>query len=122
MFDSYGNSSNTNEENVMILGIFVGSMVFLMLPLCINIWQLHYGMKQWQNDIAGGQQLQAWRQTYMRKIYSICIFLGGAFALVSLCNTNIFHLRLFNMGLNRRQRAVFQNQRLFSTVLIEVYI
>ena len=49
----------------------------------------------------------------------MAILFGSAFAAVDICNLNLFHLRLCNMGLNKRQKVIFKNQRILSTVLLE---
>ena len=77
-------------------------------------------MTVWMEDLESRLTVHAWVQNHLRTLYAFAIFFGSAHSSVVICNSNLYQLDLFNMGLNRRQRAVFKNKRLFSTVLMEV--
>ena len=70
-------------------------------------------------DSYSKHSVQAWMHSYLRILYMMTVFCGSAFAAVDICNSNLFHLSVFNMGLNKRQKATFKNQRVLSTVLME---
>lgn len=57
--------------------------------------------------------------TFKIFIYLLCMVSGNAFIAVGLCNSNLFGLFMFDMGLNRRQLAVYKNKRIFAIVLLE---
>ena len=99
--------------------IFIGAIVFVTLPIFSNFIQLHQNLQVWVTDLETRVIVQAWIQMHLRTLYLLSIVFGSAFTAVELCNSNIFHLNVFNMGLNRRQKAAFKNKRLFSTVLLE---
>ena len=99
--------------------LFSVGALFVILPLIFNLIQLHKEIKVWVRDIYSKHTVQAWTRSYLRLLYAITILSGSAFTAVDICNSNIFHLQMFNMGLNKRQRAIFKNQRILSTVLCE---
>ena len=113
-------SSNDNVDYIANLVIFILSVFFLILPMLFNYVQLHKAIQEWVNDIETRRYVQAWVQLHLRALFLICIIFGSAFTAIEICNSNLFYLSVFNMGLNRRQKALFKNQRLFSTVLLEV--
>ena len=99
--------------------LFSFGVLFIVLPLIGNLIQLHYEIKEWMRDTYSAHTIQPWIRSYLRLLYMMAILFGSAFAAVDICNSNIFHLQVFNMGLNKRQRAVFKNGRVLSTVLCE---
>ena len=76
-------------------------------------------MKKWLNDIDGKHSIQSWVQHHLRALYFLAVICGSAYTAVLICDSNLFHLRVFGMGLNARQKAKFKNKRVFSTVLLE---
>ena len=99
--------------------LFSVGILFIVLPLIGNLVQLHNEIQMWVSDVYSKHTVQAWIRSYLRFLYMITIICGSAFAAVDICNSNIFHLPMFNMGLNKRQLAIFKNQRILSTVLLE---
>ena len=85
-----------------------------------NFLQLHRSIQRWVSDIETKQIVAPWIQKNLRMLYAMCMLFGSAFTAISICNSNLFHLSIFNMGLNRRQKALFKNKRIFSTILLEV--
>ena len=100
----------------LLVGVGVS---FIILPLICNLIQLHCEIHKWVTDVYSKHTVQAWVRSYLRILYVLSFFCGSAFAATNICNSNIFHLSMFNMGLNRRQRAIFKNQRVLSIVLLE---
>ena len=99
--------------------LFSFGLFFIILPLIVNLMQLHNEIQVWITDVYSKHTVQAWTRSYLRVLYLITILSASAFAAVDICNSNMFHLRIFNMGLNTRQQAIFKNQRILSTVLME---
>ena len=95
-------------------------MAFIIIPIFSNFYQLHTAIQSWVTDVDGKRLVQAWIQNHLRALYAISILFASAHTAVEICNSNLFYLSVFNMGLNRRQKALFKNQRIFSTVLLEV--
>ena len=99
--------------------LFVPTIFFMIFAMICNFVQLHKAIKLWVSDIETRNFIQPWIQTHLRGLYAMCILFGSAFTAIEMCNSNLFHLSLFNMGLNRRQKALFKNQRVYSIVLVE---
>lgn len=112
--------SATSSGDVFDFVIFIGAAVFTILPIVSNFIQLHRAIPRWSRDVESRRTVTAWIQIHLRSLYFLCILFGSAFAAIELCNSNLFRMSAFNMGLNRRQKAVFKNQRIYSTVLLEV--
>ena len=93
--------------------------LFIILPLICNLVQLQHEIHKWMTDVYSKHTVQAWMRSYLRRLYMISFLCGSAFAAINICNSNVFHFSMFNMGLNRRQRAIFKNERVLSTVLLE---
>ena len=112
-----------NEDGQLLLFeqwvSFSFGLLFIILPLICNLIQLHKEIQEWICDVYSKHTVQPWMRSYLRVLYMIAILFGSSFAAVDICNSNIFHLSLFNMGLNKRQRAIFKNQRILSIVLLE---
>ena len=99
--------------------LFGFGMAFIILPLIGNLLQLHKAIQVWISDPYSKHCVQSWMQFNLRKLYMFAILCGSSFAAVNICNSNLFHLSLFNMGLNKRQQAIFENARILTVVLGE---
>ena len=106
----------SSNQKWILFGIGV---LAIILPLISNLIQLNNEITEWISDVYSKHTIQSWMRYYVKLLYLITILSGSAFAAVDICNSNLFHLRMFNMGLNKRQRAIFKNQRILSTVLCE---
>ena len=100
--------------------IFIFSLLFLIVPIFTNFAQLHKAIQEWVTDIETRRVVQAWIQLHLRSLYAMCILFGSSFTAIEVCNSNLFHFPIFNMNLNRRQKALFKNKRIYSSVLLEV--
>ena len=96
------------------------SSFFVIVPILSNYLQLHKSIQEWLTDIETKFSVEPWIHMHLRALYALCILFGSAFTAVEICNSHLFNLSLFNMGLNRRQKALFKNKRIFCTVLMEV--
>ena len=94
-------------------------IVSIVVPLICNLVQLHQQIKEWMTAVHSKQFIQAWIRQYVHMLYMFAILFGSAFSAVEIFNSNIFHLAMFNMGLTKRQKAIFKNQRILSIVLLE---
>ena len=93
--------------------------LFIILPVIANLIQLHHEIQEWMRNTYSQHTVQPWIQSHLRFLYMLSILCGSAFAAVNICNSNLFHLSIFNMGLNKRQKATFKNERLLSNVILE---
>ena len=65
-------------------------------------------------------EIYAWIKPRIKLIYFMTFVSGSSFSTIALFNSYLFKLDVFSMGLTRKQRAIFQNKRIFSVVLLEV--
>ena len=108
-------------DNDMIHFILLScSIFFIIVPLFANIYQLQVEIKRWMSDPDSKQVIRAWMRYNMRILYLLSFISGSAFSAVELCNSYLFQLPLFSMGLSQRDTAFFKNQRIFTIVLLEV--
>ena len=100
--------------------------MFIIIPLIINVYQLHNQIKQWNMDESkykykrhSNNEVCVWINSKIKLIYLLTFICGSSFSMIALCNCYLFQLSVFSMGLSRRQKAVFRNKRIFSVVLME---
>ena len=72
--------------------LFNFGVFFVILPLIVNLTQLHNKIQVWVTDTYSKHTVQAWMRSYLRMLYMITILSGSAFAAVDICNSNIFHI------------------------------
>ena len=100
--------------------LFILSMLFLIIPLIANLYQLHKELSKWLIDsILVNTDVPLWILTYSRFLYFTSVISGSSFSAVTLFNSNLFQWRIFGMGLSRYHRKKFRNKRFFSVVLLE---
>ena len=113
--------ANNSSDNVYLL-LFCASIMFIIIPLFVNVGQLHNEIKHWrdnQNETVNSQAC-IWIKSRIKIIYIITFICGSSFSTISLCNSYLFQLNIFSMGLSKKQLAIFKNKRIFSVVLLEV--
>ena len=93
--------TNWNSPDLVHLTVFCLSVFFIIVPIFTNFYQLHNEIQEWVTDIETRLIVQAWIQLHLRPLYTLSICLGSAFSAVEICNSNLFSLSVFNMGLNR---------------------
>ena len=111
------------DENVTknaYLIVFILSLTFIVLPVSITLYQLGQFVEDWIENQETKDMVKPLLNTHIRKLYFLSIICGSSHSAVSLCNSNLFRLKLFDMGLTKRQKAVFDNARFWSSVLFEV--
>ena len=118
-FNEYYNNDTKFELNsVSYITLFIISISFIIIPLIINVFQLNKQIKVWSNDRQS--DVHSWIQSRIKLMYILTFICGSSFSMISLCNSHMFRLRIFSMGLSSKQLAVFKNKRIFSIVLLEV--
>ena len=101
--------------------LFSCSITFIVIPLILNLFQLHKELSKWLEDpILCRTEAPAWILSFTRLLYFVSIISGSSFSAVALFNTNLFQLKVFGMGLSRYHKTAFANKRFFSVVLLEV--
>ena len=102
--------------------LFVLSLIFIVVPLALNVFQMHKQLNHWaHNDpILKQTQTPQWIKSYVRLLYFFAIICGSSFSAVALCNSYLFRFKMFSMGLSRYHKSIWKNKRFFSIVLFEV--
>eukprot|EP01083_Nonionella_stella_P114118 337062_1 len=99
---------------VLILAL---SVTFIVSPCAFTMGQLiHHSRKHW---IKSSDQVRTWLASRANVLYFASIITGSSFAAVSLCNSYLFQLGVFDMGLTRNEIHAFMYKRVYSVVLLE---
>ena len=110
--------NNKNRGAYVIL--FFLSLTFIILPLTLNVIQLYFELSKWQNDVILKQtQVKQWINTNVKLLYFLAVMSGSSFSAISLCNSHLFKLKVFGMGLPRYYQSLFQSKRFLSIVVCE---
>ena len=113
---TYASASNSINIELMIFGL---SVLFLVIPVLINLFQLHNELKTWVHTVETKMIIQSWLSEHVKVLYLIAILTGSAFSSIELCNSGLFGLSMFYMNLPKKQKQIFKNKRLYSIVLCE---
>ena len=115
---SFDEVNTYNQEYYFILLIL--SMAFVIIPLISNIIQLHFEILKWRGDsILKQTGVIKWIRSNVKLLFFVSVVCGSSFSAIALCNSYLLQLGFFSMGLSRYHRAIFQNKRFFSIVLLE---
>ena len=112
-------SSMSATDDVACVVIFISAIIFLILPIFCNIFQLHSEIKDWLRDVDTRHIVEPFIDAHLRALYLISLICGSSFSAIELCHSHLFGLKVFDMGLNSRQRSIFKNKRIFSIVALE---
>ena len=75
------------------------------------MYQLQNEIKLWMDDIDSKNIIPIWIKNNIKFLYLLTILTGSSHSAVGICNSNLFSLNIFDMGLNKRQLAIFNNKR-----------
>lgn len=110
-----------DDNNFIFFVLFGCSLLFIVVPLLANAFQLHSQLSIWVMDpILKNTDFSTWILSYARLLYLITFISGSAFSAVGLVNTYLFQLPIFAMGLSRFHQRNFAQKRLFFVVMLEV--
>lgn len=96
------------------------SIIFIVVPVAVNCYTLHIHRKLWLENQRINETVGQWLRDYKKWLYLITVLSGSSFNAVKLCNSNLFQFDLFNMNLSKRDQQIFNNERLFVVVLLQV--
>ena len=85
--------------------------MFVIGSILVSIVQFILAKKQWLKNEEIKEIFGSWMEENTNAFYLITLLTGGTFASVELCNSNIFGLDIFDMGLTYTQVAMFRNKR-----------
>eukprot|EP01084_Bolivina_argentea_P256088 431035_1 len=112
----YDNDNQYSNDTDPFLIVFALSVAFLIVPIAISVGQLfHYSNKHWITD----DRLSGYLSRNTKYLYVLSFLTGNAFSAISISNSNLFSLKIFCMGLSKRQLLSFSTKRVYSVVLLE---
>eukprot|EP01083_Nonionella_stella_P268601 908140_1 len=76
------------------------AIIFIVLPAFVTIFQLHFQCKRW---IHLSDQVREWLSRNLKELYFLSFCTGSAFAAITLVNSYVFQLGLFDMGLTSKE-------------------
>ena len=107
-----------NREYFFILLIL--SVGFVVIPLALNIIQLHFEISKWRADTILQQTgVTQWIKSNVKVLYLLTALCGSSFSAVCLCNSYLLLLNMFSMGLPMYHKSIFTSKRFISVVLFE---
>eukprot|EP01083_Nonionella_stella_P261123 889472_1 len=93
------------------------SVIFILVPCVFTMVQLfNHSKKHWLNST---DHVRQWLSRRSNLLYFTSIITGSSFTAVSLCNSYMFQLDVFDMGLTRNDILAFMYKRVYSVVLLE---
>eukprot|EP01083_Nonionella_stella_P050829 135091_1 len=105
-----------NHNKFQFLLICALSIVFIVVPITISLYQLHTASSsQWIKD----NRVVDWLNTYTKLLYFMSVFTGSSFSALEIFNCNMFRLDLFDMGLSQKHFMEFKTKKLYSIILFE---
>lgn len=99
--------------------LFYISIGFIVVPWLANMLALSRYQNKWCKDESIRERVYQWFVSWQRLTYALAALSGSAFGTVELANSYIFGFDFFCMGLNERHLKKFNNNRLYSTIIIE---
>ena len=106
----------SNYPSIPLLSLLISSIVFIVFPVIITLFQLSHQMKKWQRI----DDIGAWTTDNVTMLYIISVITGSSFAAVQLCTSNLFNMSQFDMPLSKIQIEKYRTKRVYSIVLLEV--
>eukprot|EP01083_Nonionella_stella_P167100 560792_1 len=110
------------NDKMIYLILLACMAMFILIPISFSIAQLvHISNKHWLNDkgIDNSQVIKVWLEQYVYVLYISSVITGSSFSATSLFNSNLFGLRIFDMGLSESALSHFRTKRIYSIVFCE---
>eukprot|EP01083_Nonionella_stella_P062533 162589_1 len=99
--------------------IFICCCIFVVLPLSLNLMQLRSEISVWLQDPYNSTEIEAYLMNKGKMLGILTVVTGNSFAVIQLCESALFSLDVFWIGLRKEQVMKFKNKRLYSVVLLE---
>ena len=103
-----------STESVILM---VASIVFVVLPLIITLFQLQHEINKWRRN----DDLKQWINENVTLLYVLSVITGSSFSGVEICVSNLLNLHQFDMPLSKMALNNFQTKKMYSIVLCEVW-
>ena len=93
------------------------SLAFIILPIGLSLIQLLRATHRWRSN----DQINAWLIHNATMLFFMSLATGSSFNAIAVVNCNAFKLELFSMGLSRKEILQWNNQRIWSVIVLEVF-
>ena len=110
----YLNVESSESTEWMI--VMICSFAFILLPIALSLLQLLRAMNRWRNT----DQINAWLIHHATMLFFLSLATGSSFNAIAVANCNAFKLEMFSMGLSNKQLLQWDNQRIWSIIVLEV--
>ena len=108
------------SQNRIFIILFVCSILFIIIPGILSLYQMHTNIKsKWIDHKYIGNIIKIYILQYSKMLYFFSIITGSAFTGINICNSNIFGLKCFDMRLPKHEQIYFNQQRIYSMILLE---
>eukprot|EP01084_Bolivina_argentea_P204264 348814_1 len=102
-----------NTEYILLFWI---SILFILASICFSLFQLNKNIKKWM--LLSSFDIE-WFKQYSSFLYVICFICASCYHSISLCHSNLFGLKRFNLFINDNCILNLHQQHLLSNILIE---
>ena len=106
-------------DTVSLEALLIMACIFIVIPLCITLYQLHVQLKKWEKQSV---EFGEWIARNASFLCFTSIITLSPYTAVKLCRSHLFNLRHFAMPLTKLQASKFQSQRLFTVILLQVCV
>ena len=101
-----------------IIYLFIAAVGFVLIPWGLNLYTLLQFQQRWQNSIYQ-TRLRGWITSFFPHLCILSFISGSSFGAVELCNSNLFNIEFFSMGLSQTELREFGLKKLFTVVVAE---
>ena len=109
-------SHYNDTDSFQGLLIFILSVVFILFPIIISLYQLHSASsKYWLYN----NRIREWLLSYSKLLYIVSVITGSSFAAIQIFNSNLFGLDIFCMGIPKQYLLSFTTKKVYSIILFE---
>ena len=115
----YNHSFNNDGKTTNIFWFFIASLVFLLFPVLGSIASYLRTQSNWESDASIGDRVRGWLRDWSTYLLFLTLLSGSSFAAINMVNCRLFGHPLFCMGLSHRHLKKFENQRLYSVIILE---
>lgn len=120
--DVYWTHIKGGDVETPFLIVFICSLVFIILPLLKNFYDLIKSQGEWQKSPLHGDRYRSWLDQYANILFFMSFLCGSTFGAIALVNSNLFGMRIFCMGLSTKDLRRFNQKRLVNVCTMHVCI
>lgn len=116
--DVYKKHSNNPKKNNYAI-MFYFSLVFIIVPWILNLIQIVNDKQNINQIISKNNYAKLWYMKNKKFLFYLVALTGGLYPSLTMVNSKLFGLQIFNMSLSKTEILSFQSIKLKYTVLCE---